>query len=119
VVIALLVAVCGGIGAVARFGVDAAVQAQVKGSFPLGTLIVNLSGAFLLGLLLGVRASHDVYLVLGTALSGAYTTFSTWMLEAHRAAQDGSVRVAWRSVAIALVLGVACAWLGRAIGRAL
>jgi hypothetical protein len=41
------------------------------------------------------------------------------MLEAHRAAQDGSARIAWRSVAIALVLGVACAWLGRAVGRAL
>jgi CrcB protein len=119
VVIAFLVAVCGGVGAVARFAIDGWVQSRWLGSFPLGTLVVNLSGSLLLGLLVGLRVSHDVTLVLGTALLGAYTTFSTWLLETHRAAQDGAAGVAWRSVLLALVLGVACAWLGRSLGRLL
>ncbi len=118
-VTAILVVLCGGLGAVGRFAVDGAVQSRAAGAFPIGTLVVNLSGSFLLGLLAGLRASHDVTLVLGTALLGAYTTFSTWMLESHRSAQDGAVGAAWRNVLIALGLGVACAWLWRYVGRLL
>ena len=53
--------------------------------FPLGTLLVNLSGALVLGLFCrGSRCSGDAYLLAGTAVIGSYTTFSTWMLESHR-----------------------------------
>ena len=116
---ALLVAVCGGLGAVARFLADGFVDERVTGDYPLGTLVVNLSGSFLLGLLVGLGASHRLQLVAGTATLGSYTTFSTWMLESHRSAQDGDAGLAWRSVAIALVTGLAVAWLGRVVGRAL
>jgi CrcB protein len=119
VVIAVLVAACGGLGAVARFGVDGLVQGRVAGSYPLGTLIVNLTGSALLGLLAGLHASHDLLLVAGTATLGSYTTFSTWMLEAHRAAQDGQSRLAWWSVAVAVAAGLAAVALGRALGGAL
>ncbi|MGZ4203165.1 MAG: fluoride efflux transporter CrcB [Thermoleophilaceae bacterium] len=118
-VIVLLVAVCGGLGAVARFGVDGLVQSRVLGEYPLGTLIVNLSGSALLGLLVGLHASRDVLLVAGTATLGSYTTFSTWMLEAHRAAEDGQPRLAWWSIGVAVAAGLAAAALGRAIGGAL
>jgi CrcB protein len=118
VVTALLVAGCGGLGAVARFLVDGVVDERMVGEYPLGTLVVNLSGSFLLGLVVGLGASHRVQLVVGTATLGSYTTFSTWMLESHRSAQDGDAGLAWRSVVIALVLGLALAWLGRVVGRA-
>jgi len=118
-VTALLVVLCGGLGAVARFAVDGLVEARLAGEYPFGTLVVNLSGCFLLGLLAGLGASHRVTLLLGTATLGSYTTFSTWMLESHRSAQDGDGGLAWRSLAIALAAGLAAVALGRAFGRAL
>jgi len=118
-VTALLVVVCGGFGALARFTVDGLVEERLSGEYPFGTLIVNLSGCFLLGLVVGLGASHRVQLVVGTAALGSYTTFSTWMLESHRSAQDGEPGLAWRSVLIALVGGLATAALGRVAGRAL
>ena len=121
-VTALLVAVCGGLGAVARFAVDELVEELVEerttGAYPLGTLAVNLSGSFLLGLLVGVGASDRVQLLVGTATLGSYTTFSTWMFESHRAAEDGEPGLAWRSVVIALAAGLAAAAMGRALGHA-
>jgi CrcB protein len=77
---------------------------------------VNLSGCFLLGLLVGLDASHRTAEILGTATLGSYTTFSTWMLETHRAVQDGDSRRGWQNVAVALVAGLATAALGRTVG---
>jgi CrcB protein len=116
VITALLVVVCGGAGAVARFAVDELVSERVGGSFPFGTLLVNLSGCFLLGLLVGLGPSHGASEILGTATLGSYTTFSTWMLETHRAAEDGDSRRAWAGLVVALVLGFGIAALGRAVG---
>jgi CrcB protein len=115
-VTALLVAICGGAGALARFSVDALVQSRRAGEFPLGTLAVNLGGAFLLGLLVGAGARHGTMLLAGTAALGSYTTFSTWMLETHRPAQDGEAGLAWANVAVSLAAGLAAVALGRAAG---
>jgi CrcB protein len=106
------VALLGGGGACARFLVDSAIAVR---AFPLGTLVVNLSGAFLLGVLSDSGASADVYLLAGTATLGAYTTFSTWMFETQRAAEDGRGRVAIANLAISLVLGLGAVALGRAL----
>jgi CrcB protein len=106
------VALLGGVGACARFLVDRAVAVR---AFPLGTLVVNLSGAFLLGVLSDSGAGSDVYLLAGTATLGAYTTFSTWMFESQRAAEEGRPRVAFANLAISLVLGLGAAALGRAL----
>jgi CrcB protein len=84
------VAVLGAAGAYARFAVAGWVTAlRGGGDFPIGTLVVNLTGAFALGLLTGLSAGADAALVLGTGLLGAYTTFSTWMVEAQRLGEDG------------------------------
>ncbi len=120
----LLVIIGGGVGAIARFVVDGAVEALAttrrrESDYPLGTLIVNLSGALMLGLLVGAGASHRVMTLLGTATLGSYTTFSTWMLETHRPAQDGDTRLAWLNVAVSLLIGFGAIVLGRAIGRLL
>ena len=113
------VALLGGVGAVARFALDGAIGSRAGRSFPYGTLAVNLSGAFALGLLLGATGSADVRELLGTGLIGSFTTFSTWVFESHRLAEDHEGRPALANLLISLVLGVALAALGRAIGGAL
>jgi CrcB protein len=112
----LAVGVLGGLGALARFLLDAAVSASSGGRFPTGTLAVNLSGAAVLGLLVGVALHGDAYLLAGTAVIGSYTTFSTWMLETHRMAEDGWSWLAGANVGLSLLLGVGAVELGRLIG---
>jgi fluoride exporter len=116
---AVLVLLCGGLGAVARFAFDGLVQDRVSSEFPLGTLVVNLSGSFVLGLLTGLRAPHETVLLIGTATIGSYTTLSTWMLESHRPAEDGEPAVAWLNLGVSLLAGFGCALAGRALGVAL
>jgi fluoride exporter len=112
----LAVGVLGGLGAIARFLLDALVSANTGARFPLGTLLVNASGAFVLGVLVGVALQGDAYLLAGTAVIGSYTTFSTWMLESHRLAEDGRRRLLAANIALSLLLGVGAAALGRLIG---
>ena len=113
------VAVLGGVGAIGRFLLDDAVSARLGSDFPLGTLAVNLSGAFVLGLLAGVALRGDAQLAIGTALIGSYTTFSTWMLESHRLGEDGEPALLWLNIAVSVVAGIGAAALGRWIGGAL
>ena len=110
------VGLLGGIGALGRFFVDGIVAARARHDFPLGTLVVNLSGATLLGFLVGLGFTGDRLLLAGTATLGSYTTFSTWMLETQRLVEDGEVALAAANVAVSLVVGVGAAALGRLIG---
>ena len=86
--IAFAVLIGSGVGALARFEVGAAVRARQAGAFPWGTAVVNLLGAALLGILVGLadsgRLSGDVVTVLGAGFCGGFTTFSTWMVESLR-----------------------------------
>ncbi|HEY5188717.1 MAG TPA: fluoride efflux transporter CrcB [Solirubrobacteraceae bacterium] len=109
------VALLGGAGAVARFVIDSLISVRSDQALPLGTLIVNVSGAFVLGLLTGLNLMGNTLLLVGTATIGAYTTFSTWMLETHRLAEDRAHRVAVVNVVLSLVAGLVAAALGRAI----
>lgn len=113
------VVLAGGCGAVLRFVVDEAVRARTGGAFPSGILAVNASGALVLGVLAGLALSDDAYLVLGIALVGSYTTFSTWMLDTVTTASRGLLAVAALNVGVSLALGLAAAALGRALGAAL
>jgi fluoride exporter len=114
------VGLLGGCGALARFLLDGIVSERgAAGRFPLGTLAVNLSGSVLLGLLAGATLHGDALLLAGTATLGSYTTFSTWMFESHRLAEDGEWPVLAANVAGSLALGLAGVALGRLIGGAL
>jgi CrcB protein len=110
------VCVIGGAGSVLRFFVDGAVASAIGRAFPFGTMVVNVSGAVILGLLTGLALSQDAALLAGTAAVGSYTTFSTWMLETQRLAEERQHRKAVLNVVVSLVLGVAAAALGRLIG---
>jgi CrcB protein len=111
------VAVLGAAGAYARFAVGARVG--VRGAFPAGTFVVNLTGAFALGLLTGLSITGDALLVFGTGLLGAYTTFSTWMVEAQRLAEEAELKAMTAYLVLSMVAGLATAGLGWAIGGAL
>ena len=106
----------GGLGAVARFQLDRAVSKRVGRPFPFGTLVVNLSGALLLGFFAGLVLSPHVALLAGTAFVGSYTTFSTWMLETQRLGEERQVWSAFANIAVCVMLGVAAAWLGQWLG---
>jgi CrcB protein len=106
----------GGVGAVARFALDGAVSRRAGRAFPWGTLAVNVTGAFALGVLHGAGVGGDALRLAGVGLLGAYTTFSTWMLESHRLAEEGQFRAAALNLGPALAAGLAAAVLGDAAG---
>jgi fluoride exporter len=115
------VAALGGAMAIARFLVDSTVATRLGGrmlggAFPVGTLAVNLSGAVVLGIFAGAALSGSAYTILAGGGVGTYTTFSTWMLESHRAGEDGDARVLWANIAVSLVAGLAAVALGHWIG---
>ena len=107
------VVVIGGFGAVLRFVVEHAVASRIARSFPYGTLAVNLSGALVLGLLSGLALTETAALLAGTAFVGSYTTFSTWMLETNRLAEERQVWPAVANVIVSLLLGVAAVMAGQ------
>lgn len=116
VTVVIGVGVVGGIGAIARFVLDGAVANRVGREFPYGTLLVNVLGAFILGVLVGAAVSRDGYRLAGTGLIGAFTTFSTWAFESHRLGEEGELRIGVMNFATSLMLGVAAAWAGRQVG---
>jgi fluoride exporter len=113
------VALIGGVGAVARFLLDGAVTRRLKSPFPFGTLIVNISGALLLGFFGGLALTPHLALLAGTAFVGSYTTFSTWMLETQRRAEERQYWPAVANIVVSPLLGLAAAaaglWLGSRI----
>jgi CrcB protein len=113
------VAITGGVGSILRFLVDGRVSARAGRTFPHGTLVVNLSGAFVLGLLTGLALAPQAALIAGTGLVGAYTTFSTWMFESQRLSEERQLSGALANLTVSLVAGLIAAAVGRALGGAL
>ncbi len=114
--IVIAVGVVGGMGAVARFALDASVAGPAGRGFPFGTLLVNVLGALLLGVLVGAAVDRNAYRLLGTGLIGAFTTFSTLAFESHRLGEDGELGLGVLNLAVSLALGIGAAWAGRQIG---
>jgi CrcB protein len=120
--IVLLIGAAGGLGATARFLIDSLIRSRLAPTFPLGTLIINLTGSFLLGLLLGLGTSMITaqwQLVLGTGFLGGYTTFSTASVETVRLIQERRHLAAAINGVGKLVACVGAAALGLALGSGL
>ena len=113
------VALFGALGAVARFRVDAAVSARVGGDFPAGIFVVNLTGAFALGILLGAAVPDRTAFLLGTGFMGGYTTFSTWMVESERLGENGELVLLLANLGLSMLLGLGAAALGWQLGEAI
>jgi CrcB protein len=120
----VLVGIGGFAGAIARRVVDLWVSDRAASAFPYGTLVVNISGAFLLGLLFAWATERDVLpreirgpVMIG--FLGAYTTFSTWMLESLRLFEDGAWQLGLVNLAGPVALGMIAVAGGLALGRML
>lgn len=117
------IALAGALGALARYGLEGFVSRRVPGAFPWGTFVVNVSGAFVLGLLftlLTERLSVDPWLrsSLTIGFLGAYTTFSTLSLESYRLLADGAIGLAIANTIGSLGTGLVAVYLGVVAGRA-
>lgn len=119
----LLVVAGGMVGAPLRYLTDRAVQARHDSVFPWGTLVVNVSGCLVLGLLTGAAtvgaASSQLRLLLGTGLCGALTTYSTFSYETLRLAEDGARLFAVANVMASVAAGLGAAFAGAALARAI
>ena len=119
----LWIGVGGFAGALARYWLSNLIAAYAGVVFPFGTFVVNLSGSFVLGLLLGLFEQQAVSpvtrLALGTGFIGAYTTFSTFTYETIRLVEEGSILLATLNVVGSVVLGLGAVFAGVVAGRAL
>jgi CrcB protein len=109
-------ALLGGVGAIFRFRLDALVQRRAGGEFPLGTLVVNVTGSLVLGVLAGADVGGNALLLAGTGLLGSFTTFSTWMLETERLGEEGDDGRALLNLGVPIAAGLAAAALGWTVG---
>ena len=120
----LLIALGGAAGASTRYLVDAWIAQRAAGAFPWGTLVVNVSGSLILGFLFALAIERGVLpasvrgpLLIG--FIGAYTTFSTLMLESWRLIEDGAVALGLANLVGSSVIGMIALVGGLMIGRAL
>lgn len=110
------VALLGGLASLARFLLDGLISRASGNGLPIGTFVINVTGAFALGLVSGLAASGDALILIGTATIGSYTTFSTWMLESHRLRDDGRFKAALGNLVISLAVGFGAITLGHTLG---
>lgn len=121
----VLLAGCGGfVGAAARYWLGGIVHRQLGAAFPYGTLLVNVSGCFVIGALGAVSEERlvfspgaRVFWMIGVL--GGYTTFSSFGYETMALLREGSSAFALANVAAQVALGLAAVWCGAALARAL
>lgn len=108
------------VGAPGRYLVDRAVQARHDSLMPWGTMLVNVVGSLVLGVLVGLSTGREVpetvMLTLGTGLCGALTTYSTFGYETVRLLEEGDRVLALLNAGLSLLVGVGAAALGYAVG---
>jgi len=119
----VVVGVGGFLGAIARYALGAYIGGRYGVRFPLGTFVINVSGSFLIGLILTLlaRTTASAYwrYLIPIGFIGAYTTFSTFEYETLRAIQDGQLMTGLLNVVLSLVTGFVAVWAGVKIGRVL
>lgn len=115
----IAVGLLGGAAAAARFFIDAEISARRDVPFPLGILVVNLSGALALGLVAGAALHGEALVIVAGGGTGSFTTFSTWMLDTERLAESERSDLALLNVGLSLLAGFAAVALGHWLGTAL
>ena len=117
----LVVGVGGFLGAIARYMLGTYIGSRYGVRFPYGTFVINMSGCFLIGLILTLlartTASQYWRYLIPIGFIGAYTTFSTFEYETLRAVQDGQVTTGLLNVALSVIVGFVAVWAGAAVGR--
>ena len=118
----LLLALAGGLGAMARYGLSGLVQRYSGTSFPWGTLAVNILGCFVFGVIWAVATermamSPEVRTIILVGFLGSFTTFATFMSESHRLLADAQWLTAVGNLLITNLSGLGVFILGLAVGR--
>jgi len=118
----LLIAMGGAAGSLARYAAGTAIMTRFASRFPLGTLIVNVTGCFLIGLLMTLLTERfspgtnwRPLLVIG--FLGGYTTFSSFEWESYAAIRGGSVWIGMVNLIASVAFGYAAVWLGALVAR--
>ncbi len=120
----ILIGLGGFAGSISRYLVDGFVAERTAGGFPWGTLAVNVTGSFILGLLFAMTTERailpaDIRGPLMIGFIGAYTTFSTYMLESWRLIESGSWGPALANLGGSILLGLIAVLAGLTVGRAI
>jgi CrcB protein len=120
----LVIALGGAAGALARFWVATGTYAVLGRSFPFGTLVVNVAGSFLMGLLAALLVERlavapELRAAILVGFLGAFTTFSTFSIETLNLAEEGAWGRAGLNVVASVAGCVGAAWLGLLLGRQL
>lgn len=121
----LLVAtgLAGALGTLARYLLGRFVAERVGSAFPIGTLLINVTGAFVIGVLFALSArrvlSPVLYVILATGFLGGYTTFSTMSWESVQLIRGGNARGSMLYLGSSVVLGCVGVAVGLMMGRVL
>ncbi|MGA2577783.1 MAG: fluoride efflux transporter CrcB [Bryobacteraceae bacterium] len=118
----LVVVIGGGTGALVRYVAASAIMARFGGRFPLGTLVINVTGSFLIGFLMTMLTERFEFdpiwrLLLVVGFLGGYTTFSSLEWETYTAVRDGGLRIGMLNVVASVMLGYIAVWLGVMLAR--
>lgn len=117
-----LIALCGALGTLARFGLQGLVQRLCGEAFPWGTFVVNIVGCFLFGIVWMLAEerlliSGQTRLIILTGFMGAFTTFSTFAFETGQQLRESQWLYAAGNTAGQVIVGILCLFLGMALGR--
>lgn len=110
------------LGGLARYVIGSAVMQRFGGRFPLGTLVVNVTGCFLIGILLPLLTERgeprpNLRLLLVVGVLGGYTTFSSFAWESFQAIDEGSRWLGFANLAVSVILGYLAVWCGALLVR--
>ena len=120
--ILLLIGIGGGIGSICRYLVQVLVTRYFASTFPAGTLLVNITGCFIIGLLFGLVNRHawltiEWRLFLITGICGGYTTFSSFSYESISLIREGNYLYFLSYVLLSVALGLLATFGGAALAR--
>jgi fluoride exporter len=114
------IGIAGALGALSRYVLGRFIAERAGAEFPLGTLFINVTGAFFIGLLFALAChkiiSPALQTVFATGFLGGYTTFSTMNWEGVQLARGGSTRMSLIYLVGSMALGLLAATLGLAVG---
>jgi CrcB protein len=113
----LLVMLGAAVGGLLRYVVGTAVMHRFTGRFPLGTLVVNVTGCFLIGILMTVftergEPSPNLRMLLVVGMLGGFTTFSSFGWESFEAMEEGSRWIGFANIALSVIFGYLAVWCG-------
>lgn len=111
-------------GAIARYWLGSYIGGKMGTRFPYGTFVINISGSFLIGIILTLLAERthwnpNLRYLVPIGFIGAYTTFSTFEYETLRTVQDGQIWIAFLNISLSVVIGFAAVWAGVVAGRSI